>query len=61
MASGSDAASQVAQVVLLDSDFAALPQVVGEGRRVINNIERAASLFLVKTVFSLLFALVRCV
>ena len=58
MASGSDAASQVAQVVLLDSDFAALPQVVGEGRRVINNIERAASLFLVKTVFSLLFALV---
>ena len=54
MASGSDAASQVAQVVLLDSDFAALPQVVGEGRRVINNIERAASLFLVKTVFSLL-------
>lgn len=57
MASGSDAASQVAQVVLLDSDFASLPRVVGEGRRVINNIERAASLFLVKTVFSLLFAL----
>ena len=45
MASGAQAASQVAQLVLLDSDFAALPSVVAEGRRVINNIQRSASLF----------------
>ena len=58
MASGSQAASQVAQLVLLNSDFAAMEGVVGEGRRVINNIQRAASLFLVKNIFSLLLALV---
>ena len=52
MASGAQAASQVAQLVLLDSDFAALPGVVAEGRRVINNIQRSASLFLVKNIFS---------
>jgi cation-transporting ATPase E len=52
MASGSDAARQVSQLVLLDSDFAAMTKVVMEGRRVINNIQRAASLFLVKTIFS---------
>ena len=57
MASGAQAASQVAQLVLLDSDFAALPQVVAEGRRVINNIQRSASLFLVKNIFSLLLSL----
>ncbi len=53
MASGSQAASQVAQLVLLRSDFAAMPSIVGEGRRVINNIQRAATLFLVKNIFSL--------
>ena len=53
MASGAQAASQVAQLVLLDSDFAALPSVVGEGRRVINNIQRSASLFLVKNMLSI--------
>ena len=58
MASGAQAASQVAQLVLLDSDFAALPAVVDEGRRVINNIQRSASLFLVKNIFSLLLSLV---
>ncbi|MBQ3099948.1 MAG: HAD-IC family P-type ATPase [Clostridia bacterium] len=58
MASGSDVASQVSNLVLLDSDFAALPSVVDEGRRVINNIERSASLFLVKNIFSLVFAVI---
>ena len=53
MASGAQAANQVAQLVLLDSDFAAMPDIVGEGRRVINNIQRAATLFLVKNIFSL--------
>lgn len=57
MASGSDVACQVSHIVLLDSDFAAMPSVVGEGRRVINNIERSAALFLVKNIFSLLMAL----
>lgn len=57
MASGSDAACQVAQLVLLDSNFSSMPKVVLEGRRVINNIERAASLFLVKTIYSSAFAL----
>ena len=58
MASGAQAASQVAQLVLLDSDFAAMPSIVGEGRRVINNIQRAAALFLVKNIFSLGLALI---
>ena len=53
MASGAQAASQVARLVLLDSDFSAMPGIVGEGRRVINNIQRAATLFLVKNIFSL--------
>ena len=56
MASGSEAAAQVAQVVLLDSDFAHMPNVVEEGRCVVNNIQRSASLFLVKNIFSLLMA-----
>ena len=57
MASGSDAASQVAQLVLLESDFSRMPAVVAEGRRVVNNIERTASLFLVKNIFSLLLSI----
>ncbi|MDE6551212.1 MAG: HAD-IC family P-type ATPase [Clostridia bacterium] len=57
MASGSEAARNVAQLVLMNSDFASLPSVVAEGRRVINNIERVASLFLVKTTFSVVLTL----
>lgn len=53
MASGSDAAAHAAQIVLLESDFSKMPAVVAEGRRVVNNIERTASLFLVKNIFSL--------
>lgn len=56
MASGSDAARTVSQLVLLDSDFASMPLVVKEGRRSINNLQRSASLFLVKTIFSTLIA-----
>ncbi len=57
MASGSDAAVQAAQVVLLESDFSKMPSVVMEGRRVVNNIQRSASLFLVKNIFSFLLSL----
>ncbi len=57
MASGSDAARHASQVILLDSNFACLPRVVAEGRRVINNITRSASLFLVKTMYSAALAL----
>ena len=57
MASGSEAAAQAAQVVLLDSDFAHMPNVVIEGRRVVNNVQRSAVLFLVKNIFSILLAL----
>lgn len=57
MASGCDAASQASQLVLLDSNFSCMPSVVAEGRRVVNNIERSASLFLVKNIFSFLMAL----
>lgn len=57
MASGSDAAAQASQLVLLDSNFASMPSVVLEGRRVVNNIERSASLFLVKNIFSFLLSL----
>ncbi|MBR1899953.1 MAG: HAD-IC family P-type ATPase, partial [Lachnospiraceae bacterium] len=56
MASGSDAAAHAAQMVLLESDFSKMPAVVSEGRRVVNNIERTASLFLVKNIFSLLLS-----
>ncbi len=52
MASGAQAASQVAKLVLLENNFAVMPDIVGEGRRVINNIQRAAALFLVKNIFS---------
>ncbi len=58
MASGSQAASQVSQIVLLDSQFSAMPQIVAEGRRVINNIQRSASLFLVKNIFSFALTLI---
>lgn len=57
MASGSKATCQAAQTVLLDSDFSHMPDVVSEGRRVVNNIQRSASLFLVKNIFSLLLSL----
>ncbi len=57
MASGSEASRGVAQLVLMDSNFSALPPVVAEGRRVINNIERVASLFLAKTTYSLILSL----
>lgn len=57
MASGNSAAVQASQVVLLDSDFARMPKVVDEGRKVVNNIERSASLFLVKNIFSFLMAI----
>lgn len=58
MASGSDAASNVADLVLMNSDFSAMPQIVAEGRRVINNIQRSASLFLVKNIFSFILSLI---
>lgn len=58
MASGSDAACQASELVLLNSDFSSMPKVVMEGRRVINNIERSASLFLVKNIFSFIFSII---
>ena len=58
MASGSAAARNVAEIVLADNDFSHMPEVVDEGRRSINNLQRSASLFLVKTVFSAVLALV---
>lgn len=57
MASGSDATKNVSQLVLLDSDFSAMPDIVEEGRRTINNIERSASLFLVKTIYAAILAI----
>lgn len=56
MASGSDAACHVSQLVLMDSDFSKMKHIIDEGRRVVNNIERSASLFLVKNIFSMLLA-----
>ncbi len=58
MASGSDAAVQAAQVVLLESDFSRMPEVVAEGRRVVNNLERSGSLFLVKNIFSFMTSVI---
>ncbi|MGN0055202.1 MAG: HAD-IC family P-type ATPase [Atopobiaceae bacterium] len=58
MASGSAAARNVAEIVLVDNDFAHMPEVVAEGRRSINNLQRSASLFLVKTVFSAALAFI---
>lgn len=57
MAQGSDAAKNIANVVLLDSNFASMPHIVNQGRRVVNNIRMAASMFLIKTIFSVLLAL----
>ena len=57
MASGSDAAKNVANLVLLDNNFDAMPHIVDEGRRVINNISMSASMFLIKTIFSTLLAI----
>ena len=56
MASGNEATIQAAQVALLDSDFSRMPEIVAEGRRLVNNIERSASLFLVKNIFSFLLS-----
>ncbi len=61
MASGSEAAAQASQLVLLESDFSCMPEVVLEGRRVVNNIQRSASLFLVKNIFSFLLSLMSVV
>lgn len=58
MAAGSDAAKNVSQLVLLDSNFASMPKIVAEGRRSINNLERSSSLFLVKTGYNFFFALI---
>ena len=58
MASGSEAAAQAAQLVLLESDFARMPDVVAEGRQVVNNLERSGSLFLVKNIFSVITSLI---
>lgn len=58
MAAGSEAARNVAQLVLVNNDFSSMPKVVAEGRRAINNIQRSASLFLVKTIYSMVLALI---
>ena len=58
MASGSDATRNVSELVLLDSNFASMPKIVAEGRRTINNIERSATLFLVKTIYASILALI---
>ena len=58
MAEGSDAAKNIANVVLMDSNFSAMPDIVNQGRRVINNIRTAASMFLIKTIFSALLCLI---
>ena len=58
MAEGSDAAKNIANVVLLDSNFGAMPEIVNQGRRVVNNIRMAASMFLIKTIFSVLLSLI---
>ena len=58
IASGTDAARNVSQMVLLDSNFDSLPKIVGEGRRTINNIERSATLFLVKTIYTFLLVFI---
>lgn len=57
MAQGSDAAKNIANVVLLDSNFASMPHIVNQGRRVVNNIRTAASMFLIKTIFSVCLSL----
>ena len=61
MAGGADAAKHAAQLTLMNADFAAMPEIVGEGRRVINNITRASSLFLVKTLYSFMLSVLMLV
>lgn len=58
MQSGSDAVRNISQMVLLDSDFSSMPQVVAEGRKTINNVERSATLYLTKTIYSFILAVV---
>lgn len=58
MATGAEAAKNVSHIVLLDSDFDTLPSIVGEGRRVVNNLQRTCSLFLVKTIFAMVMSIV---
>ena len=58
MAAGSDAAKNISNIVLLDSNFSSLPHVVDEGRRVVNNIRTAASMFLIKTIFSVMLSII---
>ena len=58
MASGSDAARNVSHLVLLDSNFSSMPKVVSEGRRVINNVQKVATLFLTKTIFSIILSII---
>ncbi|MGI6781514.1 MAG: HAD-IC family P-type ATPase [Acholeplasmataceae bacterium] len=58
MASGSDAARNVSHLVLLDSNFSSMPKVVSEGRRVINNVQKVATLFLTKTIFSIMLSFI---
>ena len=57
MAAGSDAAKQVAHIVLLDSNFACLKDIVSEGRMIITNIERVSSLYLSKTIYSMILCI----
>ncbi len=57
MATGSDAAMQISELVLLESDFSKMPEIVLEGRQVVNNLERSGSLFLVKNIFSFLISI----
>lgn len=57
MASGSDAARNVSQLVLVNNDFGAMPSVVAEGRRTINNLERSSALYLVKTIYSVILSI----
>lgn len=58
MAEGSDAARQVSQVVLLNSDFSSLPEVLGEGRRTVNNVTRLAGVFFIKTIYSIILSVI---
>ena len=58
MAAGSDAAKQVAHIVLLDSDFACMQDIVREGRMIISNIERVSALYLTKTIYSVLLSVI---
>ena len=58
LASGISAARSVSEVVLTDSDFSILPNIVNEGRRIVNNIERVASMYLIKTIYSFLLSII---